>query len=66
MSFSIELKKIRVKKKLSQREMAKKLGVTQGAISKIEDGRENPKLSLLKSLRVEFSFNVNKFLDRIS
>ena len=40
----------RLKKKLSQRELAKKLNTAQAVISRIETMRANPSLTLLKRI----------------
>lgn len=40
----------RLKKKLSQRDLAKKVGTSQAAISRIEGMSANPSLSLLKRI----------------
>lgn len=40
----------RVKKKLSQEELAKRMGTGQAAISRLENANANPSLSLMKRL----------------
>ncbi len=53
----------RLKKNLSQRELAKKIGTSQAAISRIESMNGNPSLSLLKrianslSMKLKISFS---------
>ena len=42
--------KIRLKKKFSQRDLAKKIGTSQAAISRIESMQGNPSLSFLKRI----------------
>jgi ribosome-binding protein aMBF1 (putative translation factor) len=42
----------RVKRKLTQKQLAQKLGTKQSAISRLEAGRANPTLSFLKKLAV--------------
>ena len=50
-SFAIALRKIRKKRKLSQSQVAKKLGITQQAYSKFENpSKANPSLSTLKKI----------------
>ena len=44
------LKKLRLKKKLSQGDLAKKLDVDRAYISNIENGRMNPTLSTLEKI----------------
>ena len=45
-----ELIKKRLEKKISQRDLAKKLNTTQAVISRIETMNANPSLSLLKRI----------------
>ena len=40
----------RIKNNMSQKDLAKKLGTKQSAISRLESGRYNPSLSFLKKL----------------
>lgn len=40
----------RIKKKLTQKELAEKMGTKQSVISRIETGRGNPTLSFLKKI----------------
>jgi transcriptional regulator with XRE-family HTH domain len=47
---------------MTQQELAKKLGVTDRAISKWENGRGLPDYSLLKDLCNELDINVNELL----
>jgi len=42
--------KARAKKKLSQRELAEKIGVKQSALARFESGRTNPTLGFLKKV----------------
>lgn len=42
----------RVEKKLTQRELAQKIGVAQSALARFESGRTNPTLSFLKKVTV--------------
>lgn len=48
--FSERLLKLRKEKHLSQEELARKIGVTDGAISFWEKGENEPKLSYIFSL----------------
>lgn len=48
--LSRKLIEARLKKNLSQRELAKKVGTSQAAISRIEAMNGNPSLSLLKRI----------------
>ncbi|MDO8620516.1 MAG: helix-turn-helix transcriptional regulator [bacterium] len=42
----------RIKKKLTQRGLAQKIGVAQSALARFESGRTNPTLSFLKKVTV--------------
>lgn len=57
--FILELRK---EKNMSQKELAKKLGVTDRAISKWENGRGMPDLSLMKPLCKELDITINDLL----
>jgi peptide subunit release factor 1 (eRF1)/transcriptional regulator with XRE-family HTH domain len=57
------LKKRRLEKKLHQRQLAKKLGITQTAISVVELGKRNIKRSLLEKLCNFLNINFEEFLD---
>lgn len=56
------LKKIRVKKDITQTELAKILGVDKSFISNIENGKTNPTLSTITSLAKALSVSVNDLL----
>lgn len=45
----------RLKHKLSQRQLAKKINTTQAVISRLETMRANPSLQLLKRIAEEFN-----------
>ena len=44
------LVKARIEKKLTQKELAKKLGIAQSALARFESGRTNPTLSFLQKI----------------
>lgn len=44
--------RVRAQKKLTQRELAQKIGVAQSALARFESGRTNPTLSFLKKVTV--------------
>lgn len=50
--LACKLIEARLNKKLSQKELAKKIGTSQAAISRIESMNGNPSLSLLKRIAV--------------
>ncbi len=45
-----EIIRVRAQKKLTQRELAEKIGVPQSALARFEAGRTNPTLSFLKKV----------------
>ena len=57
--FILQLRK---EKGMTQKELAEKLGVTDRAISKWENGRGMPELSLMKALCDELGVSVNELL----
>ena len=57
------LKEFRLKKKLTQNQLAKATGLSQGMISKVENGILEGNVSLLLALRQRYKFNVNRLLD---
>ncbi len=44
--------RVRAQKKLTQRQLAQKIGVAQSALARFESGRTNPTLSFLKKVTV--------------
>lgn len=54
--------KLRLEKNMTQQDLAHKLGVTDRAISKWENGRGLPDLSLIKPLCDELNITVNDFI----
>ena len=54
--------KIRKENHLTQQELANKLGVTYQAVSKWENGKNMPDLTILKHLCEEFNIDLNDFL----
>ncbi|MEK7463894.1 MAG: helix-turn-helix transcriptional regulator [Patescibacteria group bacterium] len=44
------LVKARIEKKLTQRQLAQKLGIAQSALARFESGRTNPTLSFLQKV----------------
>lgn len=57
------IKEIRVKNNLTQKEFAEKLGVTFQAVSKWENGKNIPDISLLKEISRMFNVDINEILD---
>ena len=60
MKISIRTK--RVAEKLTQAELAKRLGVYQGAVSQWESGMTNPKLDKLKAMAELFGCTLDELL----
>ena len=57
--FIAELRK---EKKLTQQDLADKLGVTDRAVSHWENGRRLPDYSLLKDISKELNISINELL----
>ena len=53
------IKEIRIKHNLTQAELAKKYGVTYQAVSKWENGKNIPDISLLKKMSTDFNIDIN-------
>lgn len=56
------LKKLRLKKKLSQGDLSKKLTVDRAYISNIENGRMNPTLSTLQKIAEALGVSVKELV----
>ena len=54
--------KLRKEKNMTQQELAKRIGVTDRAISKWENGRGLPDLSLIKPLCEQLNITINELL----
>lgn len=57
------IKKIREENKLTQKELADKLGVTFQAVSKWENGKNVPDISILKEMSEMFNVDIDEILD---
>lgn len=57
------IREIRKKNKLTQNDLAKKLGVTYQAVSKWENGKNIPDISLLKEMSKIFNVDINELLE---
>lgn len=57
------IKKIREENKLTQKELADKLGVTFQAVSKWENGKNVPDISILKEMSKMFNVDIDEILD---
>lgn len=56
------LKKLRIKKDISQIELARILGVDRSFVSNIENGKNNPTLSTITSLAKALGISTNELL----
>ena len=59
--IGIRLKKVRLAKGFSQRQLAKSSGVSNAMICLIERGKSNPSLGLLKNILDAISMSVSQF-----
>ena len=57
------IKEIRTKNKLTQEKFADKYGVTYQAVSKWENGKNIPDISILKKICDDYDTNINDLLD---
>lgn len=58
----IQIEKVRKQAGMSQGELARKLNVTQGAVSQWEKGLTNPRLPLLMEIANIFGVSVDELL----
>ncbi len=68
MDFDIgaRLKAVRTEKRLSQRELARKSGVTNGLISQIEQNRSSPSVSSLKRILDAIPMTLSEFFSSVA
>lgn len=57
------IKDIRIKNKLTQKEFAEKFGVTYQAVSKWENGKNIPDLSIIKQICSDYNISLEELLD---
>ena len=57
------IKEIRKKNNLTQKDLADKYGVTYQAVSKWENGKNIPDISLLKEMSKDYNINIEDILD---
>lgn len=57
------IKELRKKNNLTQKELADKYGVTYQAVSKWENGKNIPDISILKQMSKDFNININNILE---
>ncbi len=63
MDFRERLIKLRDENKLSQQEMADRLGVTRQTVSRWEAGKSTPSIAQIASICREFGIDANELLD---
>jgi len=64
--ISEKIKEIRLKNNLSQKEFAVKFGVTYQAVSKWENAKNIPDISIIKEICKEYNISLDEFLDNKS
>ena len=57
------IKDLRIKNNLTQAQLAEKYGVTYQAVSKWENGKNLPDMSLIKQMSKDFNIDINDLLD---
>lgn len=62
-NLSINLRKLRMKKGVSQKELATAIGVSHPRISEIESGEGNPTLKTIEALAGYFGVRISRLLD---
>lgn len=61
-NIGIKIEKLRIKRKLSQRNVALHTGISNGTISRIESGTVNPDIDTLNKLAIYFKVSVDYLL----
>jgi transcriptional regulator with XRE-family HTH domain len=61
--FAVKLRKIREQRGLTQEALAEKVGVSRGYLSRLEMGRHDPPLSLLRRLAKALGVKVGRLLE---
>ena len=57
------IRKIRIEKEMTQQELADKIGVTDRAISKWENGKNMPDTSLIKQMSKDFQISLEEMFE---
>ena len=57
------IKDLRIKNNLTQAQLAEKYGVTYQAVSKWENGKNLPDMSLIKQMSMDFNIDINDLLE---
>ena len=66
MTFGEKLKAERVKKGVTETEVARALGVTQGAISQFENGIKNPSTGVLVALAKYYGVSIDYLVGNVA
>ena len=61
--FGNKLKNIRLKNNFTQLEMANKLGITKGTISKWENGKLEPDIEMIKAIAYILNISTDELLN---
>ena len=64
--FGYFLKEFRINNKLSQEQLAMKLGMSQAAISNYERVNRSPSLVVLSALRKVFGLSIDELIDELN
>jgi transcriptional regulator with XRE-family HTH domain len=62
-NFAMRLKHLRERKGLTQEELAEKAGLSRGYVSRLEIGRHDPPLSLVRRLAKALRVKVGRLVD---
>lgn len=63
MTFGENLKQIRSNKRLSQREMARRLNISQSYLGDLENNRKNVSLYVVSKLAKQLNISINKLIN---
>lgn len=63
MTIQEKIRKLRTRRRWSQAELAERLGVSTGHVSRLENGRYQPSIELLKKLAAELQVSTDFLLD---
>lgn len=65
MGVGENIKRIRKEKKLTQKQLGERLGVSQAAIGQFENGKSSPRLETIKKIALALDVSEDKLLDRV-
>ena len=64
MKIGRHIRKIREERELNQVEFSQALDITQGYLSKVENGQVKPNFKLIQGLRKKFKIDLNEIIDQ--